>query len=107
MTCPRFRLVAGPNGSGKTTLVKSLIRDYAVNFYDMLNADEIFAEVRSSSRFAPRILVESDDLLAFARAASYSVEVRRPFENGDIGIVSGIVRFRNQSCVNSYTVGFV
>lgn len=67
MTCPRFRLVAGPNGSGKTTLVKSLVRDYAVNFYDMLNADEIFAEVRSSSRFAPRILVENDDLLAFAR----------------------------------------
>lgn len=103
MTCPRFRLVAGPNGSGKTTLVKSLVRDYAINFYDMLNADDIFAEVKSSSRFAPRILVENDELLAFARATSYSDEVRRPFENGDIGIASGIVRFRNQSCVNSYT----
>ena len=34
----RFRMVAGPNGSGKTTLVSWLARDYAVNFYTMLNA---------------------------------------------------------------------
>lgn len=107
MTQRRFRLVAGPNGSGKTTLVKSLVRDYAVNFYDMLNADDIFAEVRSSSRLAPRILVESGRLTAYARAASYPAEVRRPFENGDIGVVSGIVRFRNQSCVNSYTIALL
>lgn len=107
MTCPRFRLVAGPNGSGKTTLVKSLVRDYAVNFYDMLNADDIFAEVRSSSRFAPHILVENDDLLAYARDSSYPAEVRRSFENGDIEIVSGIVRFRNQMCVNSYTIALL
>ena len=42
----RFRLLAGPNGSGKTTLKRRLERDYAVNFYDSLNADEIFAEVK-------------------------------------------------------------
>ena len=36
----RFRLLAGPNGSGKTTLKRRLERDYAVNFYDFLNADE-------------------------------------------------------------------
>ena len=41
----RFRMIAGPNGSGKSTLVGLLRRDYAVNFYTMLNADEIFAEV--------------------------------------------------------------
>lgn len=107
MTPLRFRLVAGPNGSGKTTLVKSLVRDYAVNFYDMLNADDIFADVGSSLRFAPRILVESGRLTAYARAASYPAEVRRPFENGDIGILSGIVRFRNRSCVNSYTIALL
>ena len=44
----RFRLLAGPNGSGKTTLKRRLERDYAVNFYDFLNADEIFAEVKES-----------------------------------------------------------
>ena len=41
----RFRMIAGPNGSGKSTLADLLHRDYAVNFYAMLNADDIFAEV--------------------------------------------------------------
>ena len=35
----RFRMVAGPNGSGKTTLIDWLTRDYAVNFYTMLNEE--------------------------------------------------------------------
>ena len=35
----RFRVIAGPNGSGKSTLADLLRRDYAVNFYTMLNAD--------------------------------------------------------------------
>ena len=47
----RFRMVAGPNGSGKSTLVSMLARDYAVNFYTMLNADDVFAEVRRSRAF--------------------------------------------------------
>lgn len=47
----RFRMVAGPNGSGKTTLMRRLAADYAVNFYDILNADDIFAEVcRTNAR---------------------------------------------------------
>ena len=36
----RFRMIAGPNGSGKSTLANLLRRDYAVNFYTMLNADD-------------------------------------------------------------------
>ena len=36
----RFRMIAGPNGSGKSTLADLLHRDYAVNFYTMLNADD-------------------------------------------------------------------
>ena len=40
----RFRMIAGPNGSGKSTLVGLLRRDYAVNFYTMLNADEKYTE---------------------------------------------------------------
>ena len=46
----RFRMIAGPNGSGKSTLADLLHRDYAVNFYTMLNADEIFAEVSKTSK---------------------------------------------------------
>ena len=42
----RFRMVAGPNGSGKSTLAAWLARDYAVNFYTMLNADDVFALVQ-------------------------------------------------------------
>ena len=48
----RFRMIAGPNGSGKSTLAGLLRRDYAVNFYAMLNADDIFAEVSNTQRNA-------------------------------------------------------
>lgn len=41
----RFRMIAGPNGSGKSTLRAWLAHDYAVNFYNFLNADDILAEV--------------------------------------------------------------
>ena len=41
----RFRMIAGPNGSGKSTLTALLCKDYAVNFYTLLNADNIVAEV--------------------------------------------------------------
>ena len=47
----RFRMVAGPNGSGKSTLTAWLMRDYAVNFYTMLNADDAFAQVTRSGAF--------------------------------------------------------
>ena len=53
----RFRLLAGPNGSGKTTLKRRLERDYAVNFYDFLNADEIFAEVKETGAYAPLLAI--------------------------------------------------
>ena len=48
----RFRMVAGPNGSGKTTLVGWLARDYAVNFYTMLNADAAINADRVARRYA-------------------------------------------------------
>ena len=53
----RFRMVAGPNGSGKSTLVSMLARDYAVNFYTKLNADDVFAEVRRSHAFFAGVLL--------------------------------------------------
>ena len=42
---PRFRMIAGSNGSGKSTLVQLLRNDYAVNFYAMLNSDDISVRI--------------------------------------------------------------
>lgn len=53
-------MVAGPNGSGKTTLMRRLAADYAVNFYDILNADDIFAEVCRTNAYLPPMPVEPD-----------------------------------------------
>ena len=72
----RFRLLAGPNGSGKTTLKRRLERDYAVNFYDYLNADEIFAEVKRTGAYAPRLAIEPEALAAFVDASSYDESVK-------------------------------
>lgn len=46
----RFRMIAGPNGSGKSTLVQLLRNDYAVNFYAMLNSDDILRKFLSLER---------------------------------------------------------
>ena len=63
---PRFRMIAGPNGSGKSTLTALLRNDYAVNFYTLLNADEIFAEVSKSHSFSAPVPVDQFDLLEYA-----------------------------------------
>ena len=55
----RFRMVAGPNGSGKSTLAAWLARDYAVNFYTMLNADDVFALVQRTRPGSARICTMS------------------------------------------------
>ena len=41
----RMRIFAGPNGSGKSTFAHWLSRDYAVNLYRFINADDLFAEM--------------------------------------------------------------
>ena len=46
-------MIAGPNGSGKSTLCGVLRRDYAVNFYTMLNSDDIFAEISKTNAYSP------------------------------------------------------
>ena len=63
----RFRMIAGPNGSGKSTLAGLLRRDYAVNFYTMLNADDIFAEVSKTRAYLPSLPVDGESLLRYAR----------------------------------------
>jgi len=103
----RFRLLAGPNGSGKTTLKRRLERDYAVNFYDFLNADEIFAEVQSTGAYAPRLAIEQDALSAAVEASSYDESVKAFFRQGEIVVSEDCVRFKTPASVNSYTVALL
>jgi predicted ABC-type ATPase len=70
-------MVAGPNGSGKSTLAAWLVRDYAVNFYTMLNADEVFAEVsRTGACFVP-FPVDAASLLAYVEKSQYAEDEMR------------------------------
>ena len=103
---PRFRMVAGPNGSGKTTLMRRLAADYAVNFYDVLNADDIYAEVRRTVAYAPRMSLLDGILRSYAEITSYSEEVKSFFRNGSITLESDMIRFAPEA-VNSYTVALV
>lgn len=103
---PRFRVVAGPNGSGKTTLARRLAADYAVNFYDVVNADDIFAEVRRTGRCAPRMPVDGGALLKFALASSYGADVKNVFLDGKVDVKDDCVLFAPEA-VNSYSVALL
>jgi len=103
----RFRLLAGPNGSGKSTLKRRLERDYAVNFYDFLNADEIYAEVKATGAYAPRLAIEPETLTAYAEAASYDESVKAYFREGAISVEEECVLFKTPDSVNSYTVALL
>ena len=103
----RFRMVAGPNGSGKTTLVTRLATDYSVNFYTMLNADDVFAAVtRSRSWFMP-FPVAGEALVAYAAQTSYAESEKRRFISGEITVEDDCVRFLSPESVNSYTMALL
>ena len=103
----RFRMVAGPNGSGKTTLVGWLARDYAVNFYTMLNADDVFAEVqRTNALFAP-LPVDGESLMSYVEASGYDEREKARFKSGEISVDSDCIRFNVKDAVNSYTVALL
>ena len=104
---PRFRMIAGPNGSGKSTLTALLRNDYAVNFYTLLNADEIFAEVSKSHSFSAPVPVDQSDLLEYTIASEYDENTKEHFVQGRIFIEGDIVRFLSKDAVNSYTIALV
>ena len=104
---PRFRMVAGPNGSGKSTLMRRLAADYAVNFYDVVNADDIFAEVSRTGAYAPGISIPDGLARSYAETTSYPDDVKALFRNGEITVESDVVRFHSQKSVNSYSVALV
>lgn len=103
----RFRMIAGPNGSGKSTLANLLRRDYAVNFYTMLNADDIFAEVSRTHAYLPSLPVDGDALRRYAYESEYVPQTKAYFENGDISVVDDMIRFRTAEAINTYTVALL
>ena len=86
-------MVAGPNGSGKTTLMRRLAADYAVNFYDILNADDIFAEVCRTNAYLPPMPVEPDALCRYAEDSSYPDDVKAFFRSRTISVEDDCVLF--------------
>lgn len=103
----RFRMVAGPNGSGKTTLVGWLARDYAVNFYTMLNADDLFAEVRCSNALFASLPVDGESLMSYVEASGYDEREKARFRSGEISVDEDCVRFNVPEAANSYTVALL
>lgn len=103
----RFRMVAGPNGSGKSTLTALLRNDYAVNFYTLLNADNIFAEVFKSLSLLSPIPIEQNKLIEYAKTSEYDDNVKKHFVDKRIFIEGDIIRFSSHDAVNSYTIALV
>ena len=103
----RFRMIAGPNGSGKSTLADLLHRDYAVNFYAMLNADDIFVEVSKAHAYLPSLPVDGESLLRYANQSEYTTQTKSYFETGDISVVDDTVRFKTGGAINTYTVALL
>ena len=103
----RFRMVAGPNGSGKTTLVGWLTRDYAVNFYTMLNADDVFAQVKRTRAFFLPFPVDSASLEAYVESSQYDECEKMRFRSGEIVVEGDCARFNEDDAVNSYSVALL
>jgi len=103
----RFRMIAGPNGSGKSTLFRLLRRDYAVNFYAMLNSDDIFSEVSRTGAYSPALPVSEESLRSFAADSEYSDKTKNYFLNGDIAVKDDTVHFESPESVNTYTVALL
>jgi len=99
----RFRMIAGPNGSGKSTLVRRLHDEYAVNFYDILNADDILAKLKVRGAYSPRFPIAESELVDYAVASTYDESVKDLFRSGKISVERDCVRFSDDS-INSYTV---
>ena len=103
----RFRMIAGPNGSGKSTLVGLLRRDYAVNFYSMLNSDDIFAEISKTSAYSPSLPVSEEALLKFVSDSEYSDTTKAFFLSGEIAVKDDTIHFGSKESVNTYTVALL
>ena len=103
----RFRMVAGPNGSGKSTLVAWLAHDYAVNFYTMLNADDVFAQVKRTGAFFAPFPIDGESLVSYVENTEYAEAEKSRFKSGEILVDDDCVRFETVEAINSYTVALL
>ena len=103
----RFRIVAGPNGSGKSTLVSYLTQDYAVNFYMMLNADDVFAQAKRTGAFFVPFPVDTAALLAYVESSQYPETEKSFFRSGAISVDFDCVRFHATDALDSYTIAML
>ena len=104
---PRLRIIAGPNGSGKSTLVKSLSANYAVNFYQFINADVLNEEISSSLKTPCPFSIGNDALIGFVENSTYPTDVKQPFLSGKISITEDDYFVFSGDSVNSYTAAVV
>jgi predicted ABC-type ATPase len=100
-------MVAGPNGSGKSTLTALLRNDYAVNFYTLLNADDIFAEVSKSLSLLSPVPIEQEKLVEYVKASEYDDDVKKCFIEKRVFTERDIIKFSSHDAVNSYTIALV
>lgn len=104
---PRFRMVAGPNGSGKTSLVARLAGDYAVNFYNMLNADDVFAHAKKEKVFPSPLSIDRESLSAYASISEYPDCEKKHFLSGEISVEDDCILFGSDESITSYTVALI
>lgn len=102
----RMRIFAGPNGSGKSTLARWLSRDYAVNLYRYINADDLFAEINRTQKTACPFPMDTDSLLAFVQKSTYPDIQKDYFQKGRIRVEEESVIFAKEA-INSYTVALL
>ena len=103
----RFRLIAGPNGSGKSTLIRQLRESYAVNFYTVINADDILASVQKTHAYLPPFPITTSSLQDYARQSSYDDSVKVAFLDGSIDVGFDCIHFVNPAAINSYTIALL
>lgn len=103
----RLKMFAGPNGSGKSTLAQQLSDDYAINLYNFLNADILFAEIAKSCKTACPLNIDNQDLLDFINNSTYLDDYKRPFRNHLITIDKEDCFVFDPCAINSYTVAMV
>lgn len=100
-------MIAGPNGSGKSTLTAWLMSDYAVNFYTLLNADDVFAHVKDTGAFFAPFPIDGEALAGYAARTEYAEMEKNRFCSGEIAVDADCVRFHSAEAVNSYTVALL
>jgi len=103
---PRIRVFAGPNGSGKSTLAEWLSKDYSVNLYQYINADQMFSEIDRTLMLACPLPMDNESLLAYTNNSTFPDKHKAYYASGNIQIKDDFVIF-TRDAVNSYTVAML